>query len=159
MSKIHYNRRKFIKVSSAAAMGGAVLSGLPGVISAQGSNKKIRLGFVGIGGRGTYHLNCALGMEGIEIPAICEVQPKRLQAAKKRIEDSGLPTPKLYGRNVTDFKRLCETEQLDAVICCTSWEWHTPVCLSAMNNGKHCVSEVPICITLDEGWLDRKSVV
>ncbi len=152
MSKIHYNRRKFIKVSSAAAMGGAVLSGLPGVISAQGSNKKIRLGFVGIGGRGTYHLNCALGMEGIEIPAICEVQPKRLQAAKKRIEDSGLPTPKLYGRNVTDFKRLCETEQLDAVICCTSWEWHTPVCLSAMNNGKHCVSEVPICITLDEGW-------
>ena len=152
MSKIHYNRRKFLKVSSAAAVGGAVLSGLPGVVSAQGSNKSIRLGFVGLGGRGTYHLNCALGMEGVEVPAICEIQPKRLQAAKKRIEDSGLPTPKLYGRNVTDFKRLCENEQIDAIICCTSWEWHTPVCLSAMNSDKHCVSEVPICVTLDEAW-------
>ncbi len=154
MSKIYYNRRKFVKLSSAAVGGAAILSNFPGAVSAMNpqSGKTIRLGFIGIGGRGSYHLNAALGMEGVEVPAICEVIPKRLQQAKKWIEESGRPTPKLYSKGVTDFKRLCETEQLDAVICCTSWEWHTPVCLAAMNNGKHAVSEVPISVTLDEAW-------
>lgn len=156
MSKIYYSRRKFVKLSSTAAVGGALISGLnfPYTASAKSpsNNKTIRLGFVGIGGRGSYHLNAALGIEGIEVPAICEVIPERLQQAKKWIEDAGLPTPALYDKGVTDFKRLCETERLDAVICCTSWEWHTPVCLAAMKSDKHCVSEVPIVLTLDEAW-------
>jgi len=38
------------------------------------------------------------------------------------------------------------------VICCTPWEYHTPVCVAAMKNGKHAVSEVPIVITLEEAW-------
>ena len=157
MNKIYYNRRKFVKLSTTAAVGGAaVLSGIgfPKEASAQiqTNNRTLRLGFVGIGGRGSYHLNAALGIEGIEVPAICEVIPKRLQQAKKWIEEAGLPTPRLYDRGVTDFNRLCETEKLDAVICSTSWEWHTPVCLAAMKNDKHCVSEVPIVLTLDEAW-------
>ncbi|HRE52165.1 MAG TPA: Gfo/Idh/MocA family oxidoreductase [Flavitalea sp.] len=157
MSKIYYNRRSFAKISATAAIGGAaMLSGLsfPKAASARGyqDNKPVRLGFIGIGGRGSYHLNAALGIEGVEVPAICEVIPKRLQQAKKWIEQSGRPTPRLYGKGVTDFKRLCETEKLDAVICSTSWEWHTPICLAAMRNDKHAVSEVPIAITMDEAW-------
>jgi predicted dehydrogenase len=157
MSKIYYNRRHFVKLSTTAAVGGtAMLSGLsfPGGPSVQKpeNEKPVRLGFVGLGGRGSYHLNAALGMEGVEVPAICEVIPKRLQQAKKWIEESGRPAPVLYSKGVTDFKRLCETEKLDAVICCTSWEWHTPVCLAAMKNDKHSVSEVPISVTLDEAW-------
>lgn len=157
MSKIYYNRRKFVKLSAAATIGGAaVLSGLGSPTEAysqnQANNRTLRIGFVGIGGRGSYHLNAALGIEGIEVPAICEVIPKRLQQAKKWIEESGRPTPRLYGKGVTDFKRLCETEKLDAVICSTSWEWHTQVCLAAMKNDKHCVSEVPIVLTLDQAW-------
>ena len=157
MNKIHYTRRKFVKLSTAATVGGtAILSGigLPFEASAQNqsNDRTLRLGFVGIGGRGSYHLNAALGIEGIEVPAICEVIPERLQQAKKWIEEAGLPSPHLYDRGVTDFKRLCETEKLDAVICSTSWEWHTPVCLAAMKNDKHCVSEVPIVLTLDDAW-------
>ncbi len=156
MSKIYYSRRKFVKTSATAAIGAGMLSGLsyPMGVSAQNplNEKPIRLGFIGIGGRGSYHLNAALGIEGVEVPAICEVIPKRLQQAKKWIEESGRPTPKLYDKGVTDFKRLCENEKLDAVICCTSWEWHTPVCLAAMKNDKHCVSEVPIILTIDQAW-------
>jgi hypothetical protein len=157
MNKIYYNRRNFMKLSTSAAIGGSAL--LSGLSFAQGApalnpldEKPIRLGFIGIGGRGSYHLNAALGMEGVEVPAICEVIPKRLLQAKKWIEESGRPTPRLYDKGVMDFKRLCETEKLDAVICCTPWEYHTPVCLSAMRNDKHAVSEVPISVTLDEAW-------
>ena len=118
----------------------------------QDGKKSLRLGFIGIGGRGSYHLNCALGIEGVEVPAICELKPVRLHQAKRWVEEAGLPAPRMYDRGPDDYKRLCEQEDLDAIICCTPWEFHTPVCVSAMKNGKHAVSEVPICITLDEAW-------
>jgi predicted dehydrogenase len=115
-------------------------------------DRPVRLGFVGLGGRGSYHLDCALGFEGVEVPALCEIQDDRLQQAKSWVEDSGRPTPRLYGRGETDFERMCAEEELDAVICCTSWKWHTPVCLAANRSDKHAVCEVPIVLTLDEAW-------
>ncbi|MFH1965197.1 MAG: Gfo/Idh/MocA family oxidoreductase [Acidobacteriota bacterium] len=115
-------------------------------------DRTVRLGFVGIGGRGSYHLDCALGFEGVEVPALCEIQDDRLQQAKSWVEESGRPAPRLYGRGETDFERLCAEEDLDAVICCTSWEWHTPVCLAANRSDKNAVSEVPIVLTVEEAW-------
>jgi hypothetical protein len=151
-----YDRRSFIKISNPTTVDYAVNSGkdLPeiGSFINPAGEKPIRLGFVGVGGRGSYHLNAALGIEGIEVPAICELKPVRLHQAKRWIENSGLPTPRLYDRGPEDFKRLCQEEDLDAIICCTPWQFHTPVCLAAMKNNKHAVSEVPIVITLDEAW-------
>lgn len=154
MSK-QYNRREFLKISG-TAMGTVGVSGLaiPGIAgSAQRGNKKaVRLGFVGIGGRGSYHLDAALGMQGVEVPALCEIREDRLERARQWVEQSDRPTPTLYGRGETDFQRMCETEDLDAVICATNWKWHAPVCLSAMRNDKHAVTEVPIIQTVDEAW-------
>lgn len=145
------NRRDFLKYTAA---GGAALSSIGGSAFSQAasSNRPIRLGFVGVGDRGSYHLDTALGIEGVEVPAICDINDKYLYRAKSWIEESGQPTPTLYGKTETDFERMCETEDLDCVICCTSWQWHTPCCLSAMRNDKHAISEVPIVITLDEAW-------
>lgn len=154
MKGTSYDRRKFLKLS-AATMGGIALAEMslaPSVLAQVPPDKPIRLGFVGIGGRGSYHLDVALGIEGVEVPAICEIKPERLYNAKRWIEASGRPTPTLYGKGLTDFERLCAEETLDAVICSTSWKWHAPICLAAMNHGKHAVSEVPIILTLDEAW-------
>lgn len=155
MGTTNHDRRNFLKRST-AAMGGAALAGMALPYTATASQpqeaKPIRLGFIGVGGRGSYHLDVSLGIDGIEVPAVCDINATRLHRAKRWIEESGRPTPRLYGDTPTDFKRLCENEQLDAVVVCTPWEWHTPMCLSAMNNGKHAVSEVPIAITLDEAW-------
>ena len=112
----------------------------------------VRLGFVGIGGRGSYHLDCALGIEGVEVPAMCEIQPDRLERAAGWVEQSGRPAPRLYGRGERDFERLCAEEDLDCVICVTSWRWHAPVCLAANRHGKHAVSEVPMVLTVEEAW-------
>lgn len=144
------DRRNFMKLA-AGNDNGNVLLPISGS-NVQDGKKPLRLGFIGIGGRGSYHLNCALGIEGIEVPAICELKPVRLHQAKRWVEEAGLPTPRMYDRGPEDYRRLLEQEELDAIICCTPWEFHTPVCVAAMKNGKHAVSEVPICITLDEAW-------
>jgi predicted dehydrogenase len=156
MNKTSYNRRDFMKVSTAATVGGAAMLSsltLPGKAFAQSNNDRpIRLGFVGIGGRGLYHLSAAAGIVGVEIPALCEIREDRLQKAKQVVENAGLPTPNLYGRGVEDFRRMCDEETLDAVVCSTPWEWHAPVCLAAMRTDKHAACEVPLVVTVDEGW-------
>ena len=150
-----HNRRNFLKLSS-LAIGGLGLGGIfpPGKAFSYSSSTKqtIRLGFIGIGGRGSYHLDTALGIEGVEVPAICDVNTKNLYRAKRWVEESGQPSPTLYDRGPTDFVRLCEQEQLDAIICATPWDTHAPICLSAMNNGKHAACEVPLAQTLDQAW-------
>jgi len=138
--------------TTAALTGGIAFSQMGIARNYINEEKPIRLGFVGVGSRGSYHLDSALGMEGIVVPAICDIKDAPLYNAKRWIEEAGQPTPNLYGKTDTDFVRMCETEDLDAVICATSWEWHAPVCIAAMNNGKHAVSEVPIILTLDEAW-------
>ncbi|MEQ5789835.1 Gfo/Idh/MocA family oxidoreductase [Muricauda sp. NFXS6] len=157
MSNKDYNRRKFLRQSS-VAMGGLTVAGMGvpmNLLAHEGptqSNRTIRLGFIGIGGRGSYHLDVALGIEGVEIPAICEIKPDRLHRAKRWIEEAGQPSPRLYDRGPTDFERLCQEEELDAVIISTSWKWHAPICLAAMNYNKHAACEVPLIQTIDEGW-------
>jgi len=154
----NFDRRDFLKISSVAA-GGAVLTGagfphqtLAGtMVGSSANDKAIRLGFLGLGGRGQYHLSSALGIKGVEVPALCEVREDRLSETKKWVEESGRPAPKVY-QGPTDYKKLIAEHDLDAVIISTPWELHAPMCLEAMRNDKHAVSEVPIVITLDEAW-------
>lgn len=144
-------RRDFLKLTTASVAGMAVAAQMqPKPLRA--ADKPIRLGFVGVGDRGSWHLDCALGIEGVEVPALCDINDHYLHRAKGWVESSGRPSPRLYGKSKTDFVRLCEEEDLDCVICCTSWKWHQPVCVAAQKNGKNVVSEVPIILTVDEAW-------
>ncbi len=144
----HLDRRDFI------GMSGTALAAAPAMAqsAAQRLTRPVRLGFVGVGDRGSYHLDIALGMDGIEVPAVCDINPAVLHRAKTWIEEAGKPAPRLYGKTRTDFERMCEQEDLDCIICSTSWKWHAPILLAAMRNGKNAVSEVPLIQTLDEAW-------
>jgi hypothetical protein len=145
------DRRDFLKVSAT----GAAVSAFAGTGSAQQAaigSRPVRLGFVGIGGRGSYHLDCALGMEGVAVTAVCDIDDNALFKAKRWVEEAGQPSPRTYGDSRTAYRALCEKEDLDCVICCTPWEYHAPCCVAAMKNGKNAISEVPIVLTLEEAW-------
>jgi predicted dehydrogenase len=144
------SRRELMKLSAAA--GGLLLNSNGLTQGAQSGGKPIRVGFVGVGDRGSYHLDAALGIEGVEVPALCDIKDSYLYRAKRWVEEAGHPSPSLYGQNETDFERLCQEEDLDLVVCSTSWKWHAPVCIAAMKNDKNAVTEVPMMLTLDEGW-------
>ena len=112
----------------------------------------VRIGIVGVGARGNAHVKELLKTEGIEIRAICDIVESKVTAAQNRIVKAGRPKPEGYSRGETDFRRLCAREDLDLVLTATPWQWHTPVCLAAMTNGKHAATEVPAALTLDECW-------
>jgi predicted dehydrogenase len=111
----------------------------------------MRLGFVGVGDRGSFHLDVCLGMDSVEVKAICDTNPQFLARAKRWVTASGKPEPALYGGK-TDFLRLCERDDIDMVVTATPWQYHAPVCLAAMRAGKHAATEVPAALTLDECW-------
>jgi predicted dehydrogenase len=151
------NRRDFLKASSAsiAAIGmtGSGLAGQAPPAQKPITGRPVRLGFVGIGGRGSYHLDCALGMgEEVQVTALCDIDDRALYQGKRWVEEAGQKPPALYGDGREAYRALCEKEDLDCIICCTPWEVHTPCCVAAMKNGKNAVSEVPILVTLEEAW-------
>jgi predicted dehydrogenase len=91
-------------------------------------------------------------MPGVRVPALCDYKAEPLYRAKRWVESAGQSAPSLYGRGKTDYERLCAEEDLDAMICSTSWESHAPICLAGMRNDMHVVSEVPLVQTVEEGW-------
>ncbi len=112
----------------------------------------VRIGFVGVGGMGTVHVRNLLALEGTRIQAIADIDEANAERARRLVVEAGQPEPRLYTRGPTDFVRLCETEELDLVFTATPWEWHVPVCVAAMRNGKHAATEVPAAVTLEECW-------
>jgi predicted dehydrogenase len=112
----------------------------------------VRIGFVGIGGQGGGHVRNLLKVPGCRITAVCDVRPERIDWAIKEITAAGHPAPAVYSRGPRDFERLCETESLDLVYNATPWEFHVPIMLSAMKNGKHTATEVPAAMTVDDCW-------
>jgi predicted dehydrogenase len=112
----------------------------------------VRIGYVGIGGQGSSHVRNLLKIKGCRITAVCDVRPERTDWATKAITAAGFAAPAVYNKGPRDFERLCETEQLDLVYNATPWEWHVPIMLAAMKNGKHAATEVPAAMTVDDCW-------
>ncbi len=115
-------------------------------------SKPVHIGSVGVGGRGTGLLEILLTVQGVEVPAVCDVNHAAATHARDLVARSGRAKPELYTRGDEDFKRLMDRGDLDAVIIATPWEWHTPMAVCAMKAGKYVGVEVPCAITLDQCW-------
>ena len=115
------------------------------------ARERVRLGIIGVGGRGTSLLQDLLAIEKVEVKAICDLVPEKVARAQKAVTDAGQAEPKGFSKGELDFKNLTELE-LDIVYIATPWNWHVPMALNAMKNGKHAAVEVPACTTLEECW-------
>jgi hypothetical protein len=113
---------------------------------------EVRIGFVGVGGQGGSHVRNMLRVPGARITAVCDINEERVKLIQKWVVEAGQKQPTAYSRGPRDFERLCETEELDLIFTATPWEWHVPVCVAAMRNGKHAATEVPAAMTIDDCW-------
>jgi len=115
------------------------------------AKERVRLGIIGVGGRGTSLLRDLLAVENVDVLAICDVVPAKVEAAQKMVTDAGHPKPAGFSNGDWDFKNLNQRD-LDIVYVATPWNWHVPMAVDAMKNGKHAASEVPAATTLEECW-------
>ena len=113
---------------------------------------KVRLGLVGCGGRGTSLLHDLLGIDGVEVKAVCDVVPEKVAKAQAAVVKAGQKPPDGYAKGDHDFENLCRRGDLDLVYVATPWSWHVPMAVAAMENGVHAGVEVPCAVTLEECW-------
>jgi predicted dehydrogenase len=143
------SRRAFVKNSSIAGMGFTIL---PSSILSKKKENKVRIGMIGVGLRGQNHLGLLLKRDDIEVVAICDIQQRMIDMSKDLIKKSGKPMPQIIMGGSYDYKKLLENKDIDAVIIATPWEWHTIMCLDAMNAKKYVGCEVITGQTVEECW-------
>jgi len=131
-------RREFTK-SIAAATTTAALS----QFRVLGANDRVRLGFIGLGNRGDQVLDAFLKQADAEVVAICDIYEPYLDFAEKKIGTS----PKRF----TDYRRLLELKDMDAVVIATPDHWHALQTIHACEAGKDVYVEKPLSLCVAEG--------
>jgi predicted dehydrogenase len=142
-------RRTFLKTTAAATLGASLL---PSLGFASSADEKLRLGFIGVGLRGQNHLELALSRKDVEVVAICDVQQRMIDMSLGLVATAGKPKPQVILDGPNGYKKLLDRKDIDAVIIATPWEWHTVMCLDAMNAKKYVGCEVITGVTVDECW-------
>ncbi|MBP5302237.1 MAG: Gfo/Idh/MocA family oxidoreductase [Bacteroidales bacterium] len=112
----------------------------------------VRVGFVGLGMRGSAAVVRYTYVPGVKITAICDVEPDRVEASQKALATRGFPAAAGYSGDLEAYKKLCEDPNVDLVYICTDWVHHAPVALYAMEHGKHVAIEVPSAYSLKDCW-------
>lgn len=136
-------RRSFLKTASLGAA--ATVAVTPAWARVIGANDRINVAVIGLGLRGSDHLNLLLehrkNKQDIEVVALCDVYQKRLNAASKLF-----PGAKTY----TNHQDVLQRPDIDAVFIATPDHWHAPITLAAMNSGKDVYVEKPMTHTVEE---------
>jgi predicted dehydrogenase len=140
-------RRDFLAVSAAAA--GAPLFAPKGVLAssgAKGANERVRIGFIGFGGRAKslFQELEPLRQKGeAEVVAVCDVDENRLAVAAKLVGGKAAA--------YRDYRSLITRPDIDAVVIATPDHWHGVQFVHAAECGKHIYCEKPACCTIEEG--------
>ena len=111
----------------------------------------VRVGVIGLGNRGLSHLMSMSNFEGVEMKALADLLPGKVESAGKRIRAKG-HNPTLYAGSKDEWKKLCEQSDVDLVVITSPWYMHAEMGVYAMEHGKHVASEVPAAGTLEECW-------
>jgi predicted dehydrogenase len=142
------NRRQFLEKSSlivaaASAAGGARPASAQLNNSAAVNLKPVRLGFIGVGIRGTLLMDAAAGIAGVEIKAVADCYKGHLERAQELVA----PAPAITG----DYKEILARADVDAVVIATPDHWHLRMTQEALAAGKHVYIEKPMTHRWEEG--------
>jgi len=154
-------RRDFLGAGAAAAAAAGVFPHLSGAPTPAAdrmtgvpfeARATVRLGMIGVGGRGESLLHDILAVEGAVVTALCDILPARTALGARLVTEAGQPAPVLYDGSDMVWERLVARDDLDIVYIATPWTWHVPMAVGAMRQGKHAAVEVPAATTVEDCW-------
>ncbi|MGB5029083.1 MAG: Gfo/Idh/MocA family oxidoreductase [Chitinophagaceae bacterium] len=149
------SRRKFLKQLGAASLIAPVYS--YATISEEELEKRIipyerkpssfddiNVGIIGFGIMGSRNAKTILQVPGVKLKAVCDLYKGRLERAKE-----------LYGTDLfvtQSYQEVLNRSDIDAVIICTSDQWHDKISIDAMRKRKAVYCEKPVVHQLNQGW-------
>ena len=133
-------RREFLATSAAAASALAFPYYVPR--RAFGANERVVTGHIGMGGQGMSNLRPFLD----QAAAVCDVDKNHVAAAVKAVESKGRKCEAF-----SDYRRLLERKDIDAVVISTPDHWHALPAIHACQAGKDVYCEKPLSLTIAEG--------
>ena len=141
-------RRQFL--SQAATVGAILpLARARRGLSAAGPGAKIVVGVMGVNGRGLGHIAGFLSLPGTEVAYVCDVDARAIEKGIGAALDKQESRP----RGVTDFRRILDDPDVDALSIAAPNHWHAPAAILACAAGKHVYVEKPGSHNPHEGEL------
>lgn len=164
-------RRNFIKAGAAAVAA-------PAIVRAAAAPQKVRMGFIGVGNRGTQLLHLFMRQDDVEVTALCDVYEPFLKRDESAFDPKFLEwglggrLPAINGadgkplaqekavldavkarrcRLYADYRRLLEDKNVDAVCIAAPDHWHALMTIDAIKAGKDVYCEKPLAATVAEG--------
>lgn len=128
------NRRTFI-MGTAGTLAGVALARSA---SHADTGDKVRIGVIGVGGRGEGNWSA---LTGEEVVMLCDVDLSRVKKATDLYPKAEV---------VQDFRRVLDRKDIDAVVISTPDHWHAIPSVWAMETGKHVYCEKPLARTIWE---------
>lgn len=137
MSLNHPSRRSFLADGTLAAVSAFAAPNLL-LGQSKGANSRLRVGVMGLG-RGRGHIKAFLDVPNTEIAYVCDVDQDRLLTGTNTMKDRQERAP----QKVTDFRRILDDPDIDAISIAAPSFWHTPAAILACQAGKHVYVEKP----------------
>ena len=159
------SRREFISKTAIATAGLTI--GIKTFAAADyrkisGAGERIRMGFIGLGNRGSQLLQLFMSHPDVEIAAFCDLyEPYMLRDRSlvdpRYIKNLGNQVPKMgesfpnQVKKYKDFRKLLEDKDIDAVCIATPDHWHALITINAIQAAKDVYVEKPLTQTIKEG--------
>ena len=131
------NRREFWKTAATASLGAR----------AWAANDKVNIAIVGVGGRGSAHVQYFTRRQDTNLAAVCDVNTAATERAVQTYYKAKNTKPKEY----QDLRKLYEDRDVDAVVIATPNHWHALATIWACQAGKDVYVEKPVSYNPYEG--------
>ncbi|MBI5691523.1 MAG: Gfo/Idh/MocA family oxidoreductase [Verrucomicrobia bacterium] len=143
-----WSRRRFLTRSALAAGAAGLLRPRPAVAAASGGspNGNVRVAIVGFNGKGGAHIKAFQKMSGVTLAALCDVDSRLLARGAAELEKNRIKVA-----TYTDYRKLLESREVDAVVIATPNHWHALMAIWGCQAGKDVYVEKPVSHNVWEG--------
>jgi predicted dehydrogenase len=105
--------------------------------------ERLRVGFIGVGNRGSTLLRNFLDAKLGDVVAVCDIKPEHAKRAAAMITAAGQKEPVL----VDDWRKLLDMKEVQAVVSALPCDLHAQNYLDVIAAGKDLYGEKPMCLT------------
>jgi predicted dehydrogenase len=151
-------RRQFVKGAAAVAAAPYVIpSATRNALGAArpAPSDRITMALIGCGGMGNADMNGFLGMDDVQVLAVCDPDESRREASRETVNRRYAEQRSDGSYNgcdaYNDFRDVLARDDIDAVIQATPDHWHGLVVTHAARAGKDIYGEKPLSLTIGQG--------